>query len=154
MNRELLGIKQRTKNLVERIDAFDGDSEIQADLAKHLCVSVSGFLENSLRLIYSEYCISHSHPNVGNYSDNQLDGFQNANMEKILTLAGAFCPQWRLELEEFTKETIKGSVDSLVANRHLLAHGESVGVTISTVKHQYEDVLQLVNFIQRQCGIH
>ncbi len=153
MNRELLGLKQRTKNLVDRIDSFNGDSEIQADLAKYLCVSVSGFLENSLRLIYSEYCQSKSHPNVGNYADNQLGGFQNPNMEKILTLAGSFCPQWRIALEEFVKDSIRVSVDSVVANRHLIAHGESVGITIRIVKRQYEDILRLVTFIENQCGV-
>jgi hypothetical protein len=153
MNRELLGCKQRTKNLVERIDAFYGDPELQSDLARLLCISVCGFLENCLRLIYSEYAQLKSHPNIGNYVENQLDGFHNPNMEKILTLAGSFCPKWRKELEEFTKERIKASVDSLVANRHLLAHGESVGITVRAVKRQYEDVLELVNFIQRQCGI-
>ena len=153
MNRELLAAKQRIRNLVDRIDAFQGDSELQSDLAKYLCISISGFLENSLRIIYSEYANLKSHPNIGNYVDYQLDGFQNANMEKILTLAGSFSQTWRKELEDLTKDTIKSSVDSLIANRHLLAHGESVGVTIGAVKRQYRDIVELVTFIQKQGGI-
>jgi len=151
MNREVLSYKQRLDYLISKVDAFTGDEELQAHLAKYLCIMVSGFLENSLRAIYGEYAVKKSHPNVANYVDSQLDGFQNPNMEKILTLAGSFCPEWRTELERVTKDDIKASVDGLVANRHVIAHGGSIGITIGRMKRQYGHVVKLIGIVQRQC---
>jgi hypothetical protein len=152
MNREVLVHKQKLDNLIREIDEFHGDDELLAHLAKYLCIMVCGFLEDSLRTIYGDYAEKKASPNVANYVDSQLNGFQNPNMEKILTLAGSFCPAWREDLEKVTKEFIKESVDGLVGNRNQIAHGVSVGITIGNMKRQYENVVKLIGFVEKQCA--
>jgi len=152
MNREVLSYKQRLDNLFVRVDGFYGDEELQAHLARYLCIIVCGFLENSLRAIYGEYAQNKSHRNVANFVDNQLNRFMNPNMERILNLAGKFSQAWRIELENLTKEKIKESVDSLVANRNQIAHGADVGITIRSMKRQYDDIVKLVMTIEKQCN--
>jgi HEPN superfamily RiboL-PSP-like protein len=153
MNQEVRKNKQRLDDLFNRVETFFGDQELQAHLAKYLCIAVSGFLENSLRAIYREYSARKSQRNVANYVDVQLDGFMNPSMEKILTLAGSFSSKWRQELEiEIKEDNIKESVDGLVAIRNQLAHGESVGITFRSVKRQYSDVFRLIEMIQNQCN--
>lgn len=152
MNREVLSYKQRLDHLFKRVEAFSGDEELLVDLTRYLCVIVSGFLEVSARVIYSEYARAKAAENVSNYVDKQLRSFQNPNMEKILNLTGAFSVKWRGKLEKATIDVIKGSIDSIVANRNLIAHGRSSGITIGNLKRYYKDAVKLVNIIEKQCN--
>jgi hypothetical protein len=87
-----------------RIDAVFGraagvtDLETQADMARYLCVLVSGFMEQATRHIYGEYARARSSPHVTRYVEHQLDGFMNANAAKLCQVTGAFDGQWRQDL--------------------------------------------------------
>jgi len=152
MNIEVLSYRQRLDSLIHKIDSFSGDEELQAHLAKYLCIIVCGFLETSVRAIYRDYAQKKASKYVANYVDSKLKNFQNPKMEKILSLAGAFSSIWREDLEKTTKDVIKESIDSIVANRNVIAHGGSVGITIGSMKRYYEDAVKLINLIERQCG--
>ena len=67
-------------------------------------------------------------------------------------MVGSFCSSWREDLEKVTKEFIKESVDGLVGNRNQIAHGGSVGITIGSMKRQYENVVKLIGFVEKQCA--
>ncbi len=127
------------------------DPELQAHWARYMCVLVSGFLETSVRSIYSEYAKEKASPNVVNFVQNQLKQFQNPNMEKLLQLAGQFNPQWREWLEAATLDEPKAAVDSIVSNRHAIAHGIQVGITLSQVKRYYDGVVYVLNTIEKHC---
>ena len=152
MNKEVLRYKQRLDNLIKRIDSFSGDEELHAHLVRYLCVIVCGFLEVSVPAIYKEYAQRKAIPYVANYVNRQLERFPSPNMEKILILTGAFSPEWRDKLEHVASEEIKGSIDSIVSNRRLIAHGRSVGITIGRMKRYYNDAVKLVKLIERQCN--
>lgn len=89
---------------------------------------VSGFLETSLQILYYQYAKDKAAPFVANYVDAQLGRFQNPNMDRILALTRSFSPDWATGLRAATEGEIKDSIDSIVANRHKIAHGESVGI--------------------------
>ena len=152
MNREVLSYKQRLDTLFKKIETFSGEEELLAHLTRYLCIMVSGFLEVAVRAIYSEYARTKAAENVANYVDNELRSFQNPKMEKILNLTGAFSAKWKDKLEKATIDVIKGSIDSIVANRHLIAHGRSAGITIGNLKRYYKDAVKLVNLIEKQCN--
>ena len=152
MNREVLRYKQRLDNLINRIDSFSGDEELHAHLVRYMCVIVCGFLEVSVPAIYNEYAQEKAMKYVANYVNRQLGSFRSPNMERILGLAGAFSPEWRDKLENATSEVIKDSINSIVANRHLIAHGRSVGITIGRMKRYYKDAVKLIKLIERQCN--
>lgn len=152
MNKEVLRYKQRLDNLIKRIDSFSGDEELHAHLVKYLCVIVCGFLEVSVPAIYKEYAQGKAISYVANFVNRQLGSFPSPNMERILSLAGAFNPEWRDKLEDVTSEEINGSINSIVSNRRLIAHGRSVGITIGRMKRYYNDAVKLVKLIERQCN--
>lgn len=156
MNREVFSHQQRLDNLFSIIEEFASvrpfDDEILSHLAKYLCVVVCGFLEVSIRAIYFEYAQKKAEKNVANYVSNRLKNFHSPNMEKVLKLTGAFNPNWRDSLETAVEVKIKDSIDSLASNRHIIAHGGSVGITITRVKRYYEDVLKLITYIYNQCN--
>jgi hypothetical protein len=123
------------------------DLQVQADLARHLCVLVAGYLEQSTRHILGEYSSEKSHPAVSRYVERRLGFFSNANCQKLCDLVGDFDAGSRVRLEEFLVGERKDAIDSVVANRHQIAHGGSVGVTLMTIQTWGERVEETVGFL-------
>ncbi len=67
---------------------------------------------------------------VANFVESRLRQFQNPKMGSILDLAGGFSQELRKRLDSNTKGQLGESVNSIVDNRHKIAHGESVGITL------------------------
>lgn len=123
------------------------DIEVQADYAKYLCVLVSGFFENAIVALALDFVEKRSAPEVTSYVARNLDHWTNPNTEKITTLVGAFSSDWRDDLIAYLVDERKESINSLVALRHKIAHGESVGTTLSQVKAHYRTILEVVDHL-------
>ena len=151
-NRETVQAKDRLDDLFSRVNEFSGDPELQSHWAKYLCVMVSGFIETSIRSILSEYARKMSAPSVANYVENRLRSFQSPNMERILQLLRAFDSTWADELKSSTEGEPKDAIDGIKANRDLIAHGENVGITYTTISRYYQNALMVVERIEDQCN--
>jgi hypothetical protein len=73
-------------------------------------------------------------------------------MTKVLGLVRDFNPAWAEELDGLTAGQIRDSVDSVVANRHKIAHGESVGISLGYARQYYKGAVQLIDLMIEQCG--
>ncbi len=150
---EALRYKQRLDNLFKQISAFSENIELQSQWARYLCVLVSGFLETAICAIYGEFARKTASPYVANYVKWELDSFQNPKMGKILELTRAFNPLWADELKIAAEGELEAAVDSVVANRNQIAHGRDVGITYVRIKNYYKDVIEVVDLIEKMCGI-
>ena len=150
---EAVSYKQRLDNLFAQISAFSGELELQSQWARYLCVLVSGFLEVSICATYNQFVKNSASSQVANFVKCQLDGFQNPKMGKIIELTRAFNSEWASALETSTEGRLKDSVDSIVANRHLIAHGKDVGITYTRIKDYYKDAIKVIEIIEKSCGI-
>jgi hypothetical protein len=151
-NREISHYKQRLDNLFNKIAAFSVEPELQSHWARYLCILVSGFLETSVRAIYSEYAKNKAAPYIVNYVEGRLGDFQNAKMEKILQLTRLFSREWESNLRDATEGNLKDAVDSIVINRHKIAHGEDVGISYVRIKEYYQAAIKVVELIEKQCN--
>ena len=151
-NREAFRYKQQLDTLFEKIADVGDDPEMQSHWSKYLCIRVSGFLEVSIRSIYTDYCKNKSAPFVANYIEKQLGSFQNPTMQKISDLTRAFSPQWADALDKFSEGEIKDSVGSIVATRNKIAHGDNVGITFTKIKQYYKNTILLIEFLEKQCN--
>ena len=149
---EITRQRQRLDDLFQKAKNLP-DPEIQSHWSRYLCVLVSGFLENSVRLTYTEYARSRADVSVADFVENRLRQFQNPKMGTIVELAGGFSQEWRKRLESDTKGRLGESVNSIVDNRHKIAHGESVGLSLQTLSQYYGDALKVVDLLRRQCGL-
>jgi hypothetical protein len=73
-------------------------------------------------------------------------------MPKIFELVATFNPDWEKSLKDALDERILDSVNSIVANRHHIAHGRDVGITYVRVKQYYEDAVKLIEALDAQCN--
>jgi RiboL-PSP-HEPN len=144
--------KQRLDELFKVAGSFS-DAEMQSHWSRYLCVLVSGFLENSVELCLSEYSRRVTNVAVSNFVSAKLRGFQNPKMGAILDLFGSFNPDWKTQLDAATQGQLSDSVNSIVGNRHKIAHGESVSLSMSSLAAYYKDAVTVIELLQRTCGV-
>ena len=150
-NREVIRYQQRLDNLFEKVKDIS-DLELKSHWARYLCVLVSGYLETSVRAIYSEYSSKKASKNVANYVNSSLKRFQSPKMGNILQLTEAFSRQWAEELENATDGKLKESVDSIVTLRHNIAHGRDSGVSYARIREYYQSAIKVIELIEKQCS--
>lgn len=117
-------------------------------LAQHVTVLASGYLESTCREVVVAYTAKRADQNVVNYVSNTVRHFSNPKMGKILDLVGNVDTNAMDELQEFTAGKIRASVNSIVSNRHRIAHGRSSQITMSQIRSYYEDAQRLARKIK------
>jgi hypothetical protein len=144
---EVSRLKGRLDATFQRAPPPSADVEIQSDFARYLCVLVSGFLENAIAALILDFAQRRSSREIASFIEYQLDYWTNPNTEKICSLLGSFSADWRTKSEQFLIDERKAGVNSLVALRHKIAHGESVGTSLSQVKEYYATAKKIVDFV-------
>jgi hypothetical protein len=128
------------------------DLQLLAHWAAYLCVLTSGLLEIALRsllLVYTEHASS---PATSRFVESRLARIQNPNMEVILQTLRSFDPDWAATVEALTDGEIADAVNSVIANRHLIAHGRSVGLTLGRMQSYLDHVKDLLEVLNATCN--
>jgi len=150
--KEIDAQRKRLDALFDKATDLSGDPELLAHWAKYLCVLVCGFLENSVELCLSDYCQKRSDECINNFISSELRSFQNPKMAKILELFGTFSKTWEEDMRNSSDGRISDAVNSIVANRHMIAHGGRSQISMSAVKNYYADIVRAVELMQKICG--
>lgn len=117
-------MEQRLDATFARIKKFDsGNLELQSDFAKYLCVLVSGYIETAMGLIIQEHARQNGSLSLQRYVGARMNKFTNANPQKIIDLLGSFKDGWRHDIEEFLDRDRRAAINSIITNRHRIAHG-------------------------------
>jgi len=124
------------------------DDEIKSHLSRYLCVLTSGYIEESVKIIIRNYVSGKSHPNISNYINSSTHSITNLNCEKISSFLNTFNNEWKEEFDNHISAEEKDAIDSVVANRHLIAHGSNVGVSYVRVNNWYKNTKSVVEKIQ------
>jgi len=74
-------------------------------------------------------------------------------MAPIIELFGSFNPAWRAELESATEGKLGDSINSIVGNRHSIAHGQSVSLSLVGLTSYYRDALKVIELLHSTCGV-
>jgi hypothetical protein len=145
--REVHRLRSRLDAAFARAPDPTADPEFQADFAKYLCVLVSGYLESAICTLLLDFAQRRSSREVASFVERQLGPWTNPKSEKIIDLFGAFNQDWRSDLTAFLVDQRKDSVNSLVALRHQIAHGESVGTSLSQIKSHYRVTNEVIDHL-------
>jgi hypothetical protein len=153
-NRELRSQIQSLSSLLDKVDqAFNDDLELQSHWAKYICILSAGLLENAIYEIYREYSVKTSGRPVANFATKTLAKIQNPNTNKILDTARSFDSSWADELELYlNEEGRKEAINSIITNRHKIAHGKSSDITLARIKGYLKKSIQVLEFIENQVG--
>ena len=140
----LLREKSLIDNLFVQLDSYNGDLYYEALLVYYLCIRVSGFLENSVRIIFSEYATSNCQGQVQEFVRNKLKRFPNPTWTEIVKLTGDFNKVWADNLKSVVTKEYRDSVESLSNNRNNIAHGQVSNITIRELKKYYTDIVFVI----------
>ena len=151
MNKEIASYKNRLDYLFKQVAvACNSDDEMLAHWAKYLCVRCAGFIEVAIPKLFLEYSKLHTrNARVHRFMTTQLDSIQNVKAEKLITIVSYFDVSWGKEVEEFMgEEGRKEAINSIVAQRHLIAHGKDSSMSFVSLKDYYKKLIEVFDFIQ------
>jgi len=139
----------RIDHVFQLAAGFSGEEEL-SHWARYLCVLTAGLIESAARLIFSEYARTHSSAETHRFVVGRLERVTNVNTERLRELMGSFSPVWRDAFDRSTSHAQKDAVDSVLANRHNIVHGRSVGISLVRVKGYYDLTVQVVSWISNE----
>lgn len=145
------------RHLIKRVghDPSTRALEMQSHWARYVCVLMAGYVENTVRDIYGQYVKKNSYSApVIRYATKQLDGVQNPRPERLVAIASAFHPSWGRDLESHLGQNYRSdAINSIMSNRHLIAHGRSSNVTVGQINLYLGKVIEVAEFMEMQCGL-
>jgi hypothetical protein len=144
--------KKRLDNAFSRVSLLPvAELEVTADFAKFPVCLVAGYIEKAMSEIVLEHARRGGAPSLQRFVETQTRRFTNANTKRILDLLGSFNENWRQHMNGVLVDQYKDSVDSVIALRHKIVHGESVGLTYGQIKRYYADIAYVVDYILELC---
>lgn len=142
-------IEDRIARLVKAVSEIN-DDELRAELTKYLCVLASGLLEVSCRDILNRYVLRRSAPSIRRFVGARLSDFQSAKVRNIIELLQCFDPdgasRWRAGLSDEEAD----SIDSIVNNRHQIAHGRSIGLSFNVLVRYHKHATRALTLMENE----
>lgn len=151
-------LNKQYKQIIDLIDNTRescGDNlELQGHWGKYTCVLASGFLENAISEVFSEFVTDGAAPAISSYTLKTLSKIQNPKTIKFVETASHFKKEWGDSLTMFLEEDIsrKEAIDSIMTNRHLVAHGKNTNISIVKVKEYLEKSIEVITFLENKCN--
>lgn len=150
--------KAEVSRLCQQLDAtfkraagLNADAELLSDFARHLCVLVSGFLEQAIVELLLEYARKHSDKRVQRRIEQNLRNLTNLKTQRLIEILGSFDSEWRHDIEAFLSDEYRDALDGIVDLRNTIAHGRFVGVTMTRVQAYYGKIKAVVEEVSRLC---
>lgn len=122
--------------------------ELRADFARHLCVLVSGFIDQTIKSLTIEYVRSRSSETVTNHVSRSIVNLTNLRSTKLVAHLQSFDANWKAELEALVADERKAAVDSVVTLRHGIAHGKPGDVTIARMQDYYREINKVMTGVR------
>ncbi len=120
------------------------DDEVKSHLARYLCVLTSGYLETAIKTILRDYVYNRSTPYIHSYVIFSTNNLTNLKSEKISDQLSHFCSEWKEKFDTTLTDEEKSSVNSVVANRNQIAHGQNSDVTYVRIKEWYKNIKHVI----------
>lgn len=139
--RELDSLKTKTEN--------EEDEEVKSYLVKLLCVRTAGLLEVFLKTRISEYSNGKVPNEINRFLTLKFRDITNLRSSKFEDVLTSFSVSWgdmfRAYLNNHEQE--KTSLDSVIAQRHNIAHGQPSNIGSASMVQYYTDVKSIVLFL-------
>jgi proline dehydrogenase len=150
---EIARQRQRLDTAFARAGSLGADAELLSDFARYLCVLVSGFLEQAVVEMLSEYVRRHSDMRVQQHVEQRMRLLTNLKAQRLIEIFGNFDLKWRIELENFLVDEYKDALNGIVDLRNAIAHGRNVGVTMIRVQDYYGRIKCVIEYLTRLCAL-
>ncbi len=140
---------QQLDNQYEKVKLVE-DDEIKSMLTKFLCVRTSGLLENYIKARIGDYTQSRVPKEVNRYISQKFKDITNLKCNRLKDVLDSFSNKWSEEFHTYLEEheQQKNSIESLITNRHNIAHGQNAGMSFSNLEQYYADVKAVITKLE------
>lgn len=125
------------------------DNERIGHWGRYACIACTGYIEVALRLVIQTHVHNKATPEIHAYVVRNLESVQNPKAERFVGVLRCFSDRWANELESFftSNQQVKDAIDSLMANRHLIAHGRPCSISLGRVNEYLEQAEKAISFV-------
>ena len=123
---------------------LDANVECQAHWTRYLCVMVAGFLENSYHALWRDYLDNTDRRAV------HLRRVLNPKASAFVKRAMDYNQTWTNELQVYMSPERETAIDSIMNQRHLIAHGDASSITMSQIAEYLPRCIAVVEFIEEK----
>jgi len=144
--------KEIDKHIV-KLDAIE-DEEIKAELAKYLCILLSSVIELAFKELILTFMENKTNPKIKKFVGNKIKPITNLTIPKLKAALRSFDEGWEKNFDnlltnEDDKEKIKADINTIIANRNQIAHGQSVPFTAKQLKECHPSVNKIVELLRK-----
>lgn len=130
---EFAALSVRIQIVRVHADSLDPGDPVRAELAKYLCILASGVVESKIRSVVRRMVAqTHPHDSVGNAAVAYAEGVSNPRWERLLVVMKKISPHTAERLGDMSQE-YAAAVDSIMSNRHRIAHGRDTQISINQI---------------------
>lgn len=138
--------------LSEAISKLDNDDVVKSHMAKYFCVLVSGYVENFVKDLVSNYHQNTCKKETARFVNAKLRNITNLDDGKIVAFLQSFSDDWVAQYLEVRTDEMESAFNTVYAQRNKIAHGDSSNsnVTPKMIFGYYEvikDALALLSMI-------
>src|SRR5271170_1800476 len=132
-------MRKRLESAFQRASASAVADDTRADLARYLCVRISGFVERSLIELLASYCDRKTDPRTARYLGVFIDRTTNVDATKLAAILDQFDVAWGEKMRRFfdVDDEAREALNSVIAKRHLIAHGHDDGTGLATIRQWF-----------------
>lgn len=146
---ELARLKLHLDNAFRRYDRIDAlDFELRADFTQFLCVRVSGYFEVAVKRVFAEHVRTQvPYAPINRYLAVSLKRLNTVDAGQLYTVAEAFDAEWKKSIKEYVRGGRAAAIDSVVSQRHRIAHGEDSTISHAHLVEYYRCVAEVVAYL-------
>ena len=91
---------------------------------------------------------------MSRFTLKHLERIQNPKSKRFVDVAYQFKKAWGQDLEQYfaNNPAHKQAIDSLMTNRHLVAHGKQTSISVHRVREYLQKSVEVIEYIESQCG--
>jgi hypothetical protein len=146
---EVLRRRQKLNAVFDNINGLVLDPEPLSHYSRYLCVLTSGYAEQSIKELVIEYCRARSAEQIVRFVSGQLRVIRNINKERLRQLLMSLDPRWWDTLEPGRSAEL-AALDSVVAVRNAISHGEDTGITMIRIREYFALINTLLDDLSDQ----
>ncbi|WP_156952541.1 HEPN domain-containing protein [Microvirgula aerodenitrificans] len=123
--------------------------------SRYACIACAGYIEVALRLVLTSHVQNKATREICSYVVRDLDSIQNPKAEKFINTLRYFSDEWGREMDSFFlgNQQVKSAIDSLMSNRHLIAHGRTSSISLARVTEYFSEANKAIDFIDEMLNL-
>ena len=137
-------------------DTKSGSTEIESFLTRYLIVLVCGAFENEIRKLVVDRAMVAKDDDLTTFVTKTISNYRSLKASDLRgKLVGRFGQRHRDGFGKFMSEEseIVTRYNNIVRNRHSVAHGRTVNMTIDELEDSYRKSLKMIEIIRKLLGV-